>query len=61
LKSEIQKLEEAKKEQEEKMNSGNTSNDELITLASSLQKLSNSLDEKVLRLLELEEAIANLS
>jgi ATP-binding cassette subfamily F protein uup len=61
LKSEIQKLEAAKKELEEKMNSGNASNDELITMASSLQKLSNSLDEKVLRLLELEEAIANLS
>lgn len=60
LKGEVEKLESEKKEIEMKMNMVNANNEELIALASSLQKISNILDEKVLRILELEEAIANL-
>jgi ABC transport system ATP-binding/permease protein len=61
LRKEIEKLESEKRALSEKLNSGKTSNEELITAAASLQKVSDTLDEKVLRLLELEEALANLS
>jgi ATP-binding cassette subfamily F protein uup len=57
LRKEIEKLEVEKKSLSEKLNSGKASNDELISVAATLQKVSDSLDEKVLRLLELEEAI----
>ena len=61
LKAEIEKLEFEKMEITAKMNSGTIANDELITLGSSLQKISDSIDEKVLRLLELEEVRSNLN
>jgi ATP-binding cassette subfamily F protein uup len=60
LRKEIEKLELEKKSLTEKMNNGKVSNDELITAAAVLQKVSDSLDEKVLRLLELEESMVNL-
>ena len=60
IKAEIEKLEADKKSLSEKMNAGKLSNDELIKVAADLQKINDSLDEKVMRLLELEEALANL-
>jgi ABC transport system ATP-binding/permease protein len=60
LQQEIAKLELEKATLSEKINSGKISNDELIATASSLQKVSDSLDEKILRLLELEEAVASV-
>jgi ATP-binding cassette subfamily F protein uup len=60
LRKEIEKLELEKKSLTEKLNSGKTSNDDLITTAAALQKVSDTLDEKVLRLLELEESLVNL-
>ena len=57
MKIEIEKLEEGKKEFSEKMNSGNLSNEELITAAQTVEQLSKALDEKILKLLELEEIL----
>jgi len=58
LQQEISKLELEKQNLSDKINAGQVSNDELITAASDLQKVSELLDTKVLRLLELEEALA---
>ena len=58
LQQEITQLELEKKMLSEKINDGKVSNDELIAAASTLQKVSDTLDEKVLRLLELEEVVA---
>ncbi len=57
LQREVATLEADKRNLSEKINSGKISNDELIVAASSLQKVSDSLDEKILRLMELEEAL----
>lgn len=56
---EISKLEIEKKNLSDRINNGSLSNDELITVASTLQKVSGTLDEKILKLLEAEEALVN--
>ena len=57
LREEIGKLETEKKFLSERLNSESASNEEIISTAASLQIATDSLDEKVLRLLELEETV----
>lgn len=58
LNQEVSGLEQDIKIQEQKMNAGKLSNKDLIIAAADLDKLKATLDEKVMRQLELEEILA---
>lgn len=58
LQQEIAKLEMEKKTISDKMNNPATSTNDMIAAASSLQKITEELDEKVMRVMELEELVS---
>ncbi len=60
LEIDIEKLETEKSEIEAKLSSGNISNDEISSLSNRFSEINDSLDEKTLRWLELEELKASL-